>query len=559
MSQLPSAYMDIYPQGVSHPIRVPLTSDRMVIGRAPDAGVRLDSGTVSRQHAELFKDPYGRWWVRDLGSRNGTRVNGQKIQEHLLEPTDILQVEDFTLRPQGIAPSSRRRRPGDTTGMISVGDDPPAQIASLNDLETPRISAHHIDVLSKFADELLLIEDPDARLERLCELMVSEPMHGNTAVVLRISRHEGDTATDAQNVICGPYSNRNWKRGELPYVSRTLLHAARKGNIPVVASNISSGTGVMSLSLAGGIMTVAAIACPLSGDDPDRMDLLYVTFPAEYGTGQWLALCALATEQHRHADAAWDARNRAQQQALIETELQKAHEIQKRLIPQNVNIPGLQVGIGFAPCKWVGGDYIDAVTLPDGRALMFVADVCGKGLQAALVTASLHTLIHTNITAKLDLQDVIDRLNRYLCHMLPDSSFVTAIAMLIDPKSGKLSYINAGHPPALVASAQGKTRELASGENPPLGFIPDAMRISHDTLAPDEILALYTDGLSEMTHHDTNVMLGVNGVGQMLAQISQQTSLNVTDMLKHFHQELDRYQGSVLPQDDKAFLLAGRR
>lgn len=558
MAQLSDAYMDIFAQGASQPMRVPLKSDRLIIGRAPDAALRLDSVTVSRQHAELFKDPFGRWWVRDLGSRNGTRVNGQKIQEHLLEPSDILQVEDFTLRPQGIAPSSQRRRLGDTTGMIHLGDEPPGHIASLHDLEAPRISAHHIEVLSSFADELLTIEDPAMRLTRLCQLMVSEPMHGNTAVVLRISRHEGNTSTDAQNVICGPHSSRNWKRGELPYVSRTLLHAARQSKAPVVASNVSSGTGVVALSLAGNVQTVAAIACPLSDDDdPDWMDLLYITFPAEYGTGQWLALCALAAEQHRHADAAWDARHRAQQQALIETELRQANEIQKRLIPRDVRIPGLNVAIGFEPCKWVGGDYIDAVALPDGRALMCVSDVCGKGLQAALVTASLHTLIHTNITTKLDLADLINRLNHYLCQVLPDSSFVTGIVALLNPATGQLEFINAGHPPILVMDAQGQIRELEAGLNPPLGFIPDPMVMSRDTLAPGQLMMLYTDGLSEMLHHDTNEMLGIKGVGQLLSQAYASGSA-VDQITQNFDAELMRYQGSALPQDDKAYLLAKR-
>jgi sigma-B regulation protein RsbU (phosphoserine phosphatase) len=188
---------------------------------------------------------------------------------------------------------------------------------------------------------------------------------------------------------------------------------------------------------------------------------------------------------------------------------------------------------------------------------MCVADVCGKGLQAALVTASLHTLIHTNITTKLDLADLINRLNHYLCQMLPDSSFVTGIVALLNPATGQLEFINAGHPPILVMDAQGQIRELEAGLNPPLGFIPDPMEMSRDTLAPGQLMMLYTDGLSEMLHHDTNEMLGIKGVGQLLSQAYASGSA-VDQIMQNFDAELMRYQGSVLPQDDKAYLLAKR-
>lgn len=556
MSQTPTVFMEVMPEGATLPRRVPLTEDRMIIGRGADAGVRLDSQTVSRQHAELFKDPYGRWWVRDLGSRNGTRVNGVKVQEHLLEPTDILQVEDFTLQPRGLGSTARKRRLGDTTGTVAMGDDNPANITSLQDIETPKVSAAHISVLSQFADELLTIEEPDQRLERLCQLMVSDSMHGKSAVVLRISRNAGDTASDAQNVICGPHSAKNWKRGELPYVSRTLLHSARHANTPVVASNVASDTGVVALSLAGNVMTVAAIACPLTGDDETSLDLLYITFPAEFGTGEWLALCALAAEQHRHAQASWDARHRAQEQALIETELKRANEIQHRLIPKNVNIKGLSVHIGFEPCKWVGGDYIDALAMPDGQALLFVGDVCGKGLQAALVTASLHTMIHTSVASDLNLAVLMDRLNKYLCQMLPDSSFVTSASVLIDPATGKFTYANAGHPPLLVINAKGETRELDTAINPPLGYLPEPTELRHDKLEPGEIIMLYTDGLSEMFHHETQAMLNVSGVADMLSKARVACPDELLPACKNFEQQLDLYQGSRHAQDDKAYLMA---
>src|SRR3954464_4165837 len=77
--------------------RVPL-GRHLVIGRAPDAGLRLEGGTISRHHAEIYRDPFGRWWVRDLGSRNGVRFNGQKVPERALHAGSVFQIGPFTLK-----------------------------------------------------------------------------------------------------------------------------------------------------------------------------------------------------------------------------------------------------------------------------------------------------------------------------------------------------------------------------------------------------------------------------------------------------------------------------
>src|SRR5213079_3066521 len=84
---------------------VPMSGRRIVLGRSGDVDVPLDSTKVSRQHAELFKDPFERWWVRDLGSRNGTRVNGVRISESIVQPGDVLEVGDFVLSVCPAVPS----------------------------------------------------------------------------------------------------------------------------------------------------------------------------------------------------------------------------------------------------------------------------------------------------------------------------------------------------------------------------------------------------------------------------------------------------------------------
>src|SRR5207237_776453 len=113
-------------------------------------------------------------------------------------------------------------------------------------------------------------------------------------------------------------------------------------------------------------------------------------------------------------------------------------------------VPGLDVAIGFVPCQAVGGDYVDALRMGDGRVLLAVADVCGKGMAAALVASSVYTLVHSGVQARMAFRPLMEHVNRYLCDTLTAGSFVTMFAAAIDPQTGEMEYANAGHPPALV-------------------------------------------------------------------------------------------------------------
>ena len=120
------------------------------------------------------------------------------------------------------------------------------------------------------------------------------------------------------------------------------------------------------------------------------------------------------------SEEAWAARRHAQAHAAIERELLTARQIQTGLVPKKAKLDfkGLDVCVDFQPCKWVGGDYVDALPMPDGRVLFTVADVCGKGLQAALVTSSLHTMVRASVDVQPSLSALVERVNRHLCDCL---------------------------------------------------------------------------------------------------------------------------------------------
>jgi serine phosphatase RsbU (regulator of sigma subunit) len=557
---------------------VPLAAQRVLVGRAEDADVPLNSGKVSRHHAELFKDPFDRWWVRDLGSRNGTRVNGARVSESILQPGDVMEIGEFALSLSPAMPAidqtsvtgsiqgsqaSHARRPPHRL-HLREDDSAANQIRPLRELETPKIGAANLMALTEFGHRLNTTQDAGERLRALGELMLSTEFHGRTAVVLRAPRAEPERA----EVIWGPASAGGGGSGTgtgtgehavAPPVSRGVLRAVCKTPEPVMATNLSSSRTAanvnVELSIPAEVMALTVIAAPLRFDE-QTIELIYVVLDPDYSHSDWLALAALAVKHYQQAETVWLNVGKIRQYAAVERELEKAQEIQMHLIPRQTAIPGLALAIGFRPCHWVAGDYADVLPMADGRTLIAVADVCGKGLSAALVASSVHTMVHANARAGKDLLSLMHELNQYLLEDLGGNSFVTMLAIAIDRQSGAYQCINSGHPPALVFARDGATRELQACENAPLGVDPDPPKAQSGQIAPGELLALFTDGLTELLNPAED-MLGLDGLSKALQEIYRtQPDSPLPALADRLTAFLDDYQRGAMAADDRTFLLA---
>jgi phosphoserine phosphatase RsbU/P len=579
------AYLDVRLTGGPTSRRV-LTESHLVIGRVPGVAVLLDHHTVSRRHAEMFCDPFGRWWIRDLGSTNGTTVNDEIVTERVLSPSDRIGVGDYTLTFYLDPPAGLSHR----IGTLTLEDDKPTAIRTLLDFEPPRIAAEHLRTLLELSRRLLAIDRAEDRLGALCELMVRDDFHGTLAVGLRVTDGEpvpitqpyrpapplqvevsstGASSREARGAPAGlrsPSEPPSPRRvpvigGAPPYISRRVVSALRETREPVLASNLvhnAKGAASMELTMSREVMELWVIACPLRVAD-DEIDALYVTLPPDVGSVEWLSLIALAAQVYQHSEAAWTARQHAEAHAVIERELMTARQIQRALLPKRLDFMGLDVAVGFEPCKWVGGDYADVVAMPDGRVLCTVADVCGKGLQAALVTSSLYTVVHASLDVDRSLPALMERVNRHLCDWLPSHSFVTMVAVAIDPATGEIECVNAGHPPVLIVDRDGDLRFLDAGVNPALGVEAATMESSRGLLEFGDVLAMYTDGLTEL-RDAAKEMLGqerlAHGFARICAALPGEGS---AEMAAALNKMLADYQEGELPEDDRAFLLAQRK
>lgn len=542
-----------------------LVGQHTVIGRSPNVPLMLDHDTVSRRHAEIFSDPFGRWWLRDLQSTNGCSVNGERVDERILQHGDRIGIGDLRMRFKvGISPDSSKSRDAaadskpHSQGPVAIRPRDGGEgswVKSLSEIASPQISASHLSLVTGLSRRLLNTEDAQTRLAMLGELMVSEGFHGVTSMALRL--RAGGTLPTSPEILSGPHRSTGSPPDEPPYISRGVLAQVVTTGEPTLGSNLPENNASLELTISADVVPLAAAASPL-GRDGETIDVLYVTLPPHYGRAEWLALIALAAEAYQQAEVVWTARSHEAEHVAIERELETARQIQRALIPTDRAFPGVEIAMGFEPCKWVGGDYVGSVATTGGRVLMTVADVCGKGLQPALVTFSVHTMISALSDTGRSLEEMMERLNLHLCEYMPSDSFVTMVCVLVDPATGDIEVVNAGHLPPLVFGTNGEVRRLQSAVNPVLGVGRCEMTAERSRLERGEMLFLYTDGLTELRDPSRN-MLGEDTLAENLARIyAAESAKPLPVTLRGLTSMLDEYRAGELREDDQAILLVRR-
>jgi DNA-binding response OmpR family regulator len=243
-------------------------------------------------------------------------------------------------------------------------------------------------------------------------------------------------------------------------------------------------------------------------------------------------------------------------QGISELELQRARDIQMNLVPASPSVQGLDITIGFEPCRWIGGDYADVIRAADRRIVLLMADVCGKGLPAALIASKLHALAHTSLSAGRGLTNMMQEINEHLCDYLDDKSFVTMAAVAIDLVHHTVECLNAGHLAPLVIQADGTVHQLQHAANLPLGVAPQSMSSEQTVIRRGDLLALFTDGLTELKDSDGK-MLGPDRVSGHLHDLhTADPDMAVVEVGLELGKILDRTQAGQDSLDDRTYLLA---
>ena len=249
------------------------------------------------------------------------------------------------------------------------------------------------------------------------------------------------------------------------------------------------------------------------------------------------------------------ARGVEQERSRLESELSVARQIQARLLPAGPpDIPGLEIAGLSESAREVGGDYYDHVDLGDGRALLVIADVSGKGVPAALLMSGFRASLMSQDLPRIELTRLVTRLNDFVVRSVRPGRFVTAFVGVLDGRSGRLEYVNAGHNPPLALRAVGGHEPLTTG-GLLLGVDPAAAFGRGETaLEPGDLLMLYTDGVTEGADAAGDMW----GEERLLATLRRCSSDACAAIVATVAAEVRTFEGDSGPADDVT-LLAARR
>ena len=493
------------------PDRFPLGRLRITLGRSARNDLCIPDPFASRVHAEVRREGE-EYFLQDLGSANGTLYNGGAVDGTVpltaggriqIGETEIVFDDGTYHSSMGatmITDNSSTSLPEATIALAS-GDRTTSGLLEAIEGARSKPDISEVARVAREGDLLALISKvgvtllSSSTLEQTLEQIVSlvfEAVPADRCLLMMRDEH-----SEEMKVAVARLRDRVGAIGEIR-VSRNVMDEVVIRGKSVLTSDaqhdprFASGTVVLQ-----GVRSVLAV--PL-GVSEKVFGIIYADSPIAEGrfTEDHLkvlttlaSVAAIRVENARLVEARF-------QQERLERELQLAMEIQQRFQP---TAPPVVTGYEFQgisfPCYEIGGDYYDFIQREDGRLIIALGDVSGKGTAAALLMSSLHASIHAQTGSHDSLVETISAVNRYLADNIPSNRFVTLFYAELDPESGALSFLNAGHNPPLIVHAAGTVEQLASG-GLPLGIKANAeYREGRTTLQRGDVLVIYSDGVTE--------------------------------------------------------------
>ena len=238
------------------------------------------------------------------------------------------------------------------------------------------------------------------------------------------------------------------------------------------------------------------------------------------------------------------------QLARKEAELSFALEVQRALFPRHLPVSnGLEFGAVCIPARGISGDYYDVMQFPDGRLVFAIADISGKGISAAILMANVQALLRTLSETGIPPAEVCKRLNHHLHQVTDESKYATFFYAEWNTAERRLSYVNAGHyAPVLLGSLGG--RQLDEGGFP-LGLFPGSeFQTGEVSLQPGDLLALYSDGLTEAASKNGEEF----GEQRLQVEIEKRSGESLAEIQAGVLEAVRKWAGDEL-EDDMTLLM----
>ncbi|HWQ32004.1 MAG TPA: SpoIIE family protein phosphatase [Blastocatellia bacterium] len=555
-----------------------INRQRLTIGRSARNDLCLEDPFASRLHAEVRQRDDG-IWVSDLGSANGTYLNGQRltsparlrngdrirIGETEIEfsdradtaparaQTSILYAEPHVVTPSPEATITAESRHSASNLLSALDSTQKTQVGTA----ISSLALEQRDVLALISRVSLTLLSPLSLNETLHHVLDSifEALPADRGYVMLL---EAPGPQAEPQLVCKAMKSRSQSRESESEIklSRSITDQVIKQGTSVLTSDALHDPRFQERKsiMLGGIRSVMAVPLAVEG----RVSgMIYVDSP--FGTSRFTeqdlqlltliaGVAAIRIENVRLLED-------QQEKQRLEKELAVASEIQLRLLPESPpQITGYElIGVSF-PCYEVGGDYYDFYQKRDGRYLIALGDVSGKGTGAALLMSSLHAAVHAQTTTRLSGCEVVSEINQYIYDNTPPNKYVTFFYSELDARTHQLTYINAGHNSPLLVRTSGEVTRLDVGGFP-VGITPDCeYREGWVQMEPGDVLVIYSDGVTESQNEEGEEFDEARLI-EVVQRNRDRTAASIRDRID---EALTRFVGQAKAVDDLTLVILKR-
>ncbi len=531
--------------------------DSLTLGRASSSDLVLEDRFLSRQHSRIFRQG-GQLQVEDLGSRNGTLVNGQPIRGTTpLKPGDVIKISGSVI---SIADSSIAAVPEAPDSIAGFGDHTIFRSASgmlKNHAASDSRKLEGEEELRRYAERLNLVNavhralGESMEIEELLELILERVFDhlGPEQGAIYLRHKDGELERAASRALPGVDNQA--------FYSQSLVNEVTEKGLAALVLDVESDERFAAAHsmLATGIRSL--VAAPLL-DGKGTLGMIVLS--SRVGVRQFsegdmellVSLASIAALRLRNVSLLAEAAERRR----LEQELALGRRIQVALLPDKLpEIEGYALHAGNIPSRGVSGDYYQVVERREGtECVLMVADVSGKGIAASLLTASLEALSAVPIEDGLPPEAICERLSRLLYQRTPPEKYATAFLAILEPATGVLRYTNAGHNPGLIVRASGEA-EIFGPTGTPIGILPSGSYSAAEThLGLGDTLVLYTDGITEPTDPDEEEY----GLERLTAVCVRHHNAALTEVAAAIANDLEDFvRGEPFP-DDRTLVMARR-
>ena len=508
-------------------VTVPLDRDRISLGRSSSNELCYpDDVGLSRQHLALTRTN-GEWFVEDLGSKNGTLMNGKRLERKMpFNLGDRIAAGHLNIEFADIG------LPFDNTVMFvdhgeSVSSASTTVVASLDSVLGPQVEDLNKTYVMQGSPQMRAL----IRAGR--ELAGHRPLAELFQVIMDLSMDAVNAGRGVLMTLEGDNLEVRVHRGEGFKISSTVRDRVLKEKASLLVRDAQMDQALREQMSIVEQKVRSMIAVPLQTNDR-VIGLIYVDSPhsiREFSREDLNLLTVMANVAAIRIEHARLNEIEEAERAMAK-EMQQAALIQQGLLPSKPpTVAGLDIFGKTTACHTVGGDYFDYLEFPDGRIAVLVGDVAGKGMPASLLMSSLQARVQVLFEDPDELARKIGRLNKTLSSNIPDNRFITFFMTVINPSTGELVYTNAGHNPPLLVRASGGCDKLAGG-GVILGILPMATyKEMSGQMQPGDVLVLFSDGVTEAPN-PADEDYGDERLGQLVASMRDRPAQEIVEAVE---------------------------